>query len=91
MGQKGRCLNDRLREHRAALSVILSDHLAIHCSRCGRVPEFHSTEAMGSYKVKVAREIVEACRIKKEATRCVSAPSFVLVDDETVILEACAL
>lgn len=91
MRQTGRCHNDRLREHRAALSATLSGHLAIHCATCGCAPEIHHKEVVESYRGKVATQIIEAYQIKKEKSQCVSAPSFVLNDDELALLKTCGL
>lgn len=44
IGQTGRCLNDRLREHRSAvLAVMGGGHLADHCRRRKCTPEFEKT------------------------------------------------
>ncbi|XP_072145380.1 uncharacterized protein [Dermacentor andersoni] len=41
VGQTGRCLNERLREHRTLVdSLAGGGHLAMHCKRCGCVPAF---------------------------------------------------
>lgn len=86
-----RCLNDRLREHRASLSDTPFGHLAIHCARCGGVPEFHRKEEVGSYRGKVARDILEVYQINKEGIQCVCGPILVLVDDGVTLLKASAL
>lgn len=38
IGQTGRCLNLRLREHRSSLTGTASSHLALHCRDCACTP-----------------------------------------------------
>lgn len=38
VGQTGRCLNDRLREHKFSLTSTVGGHLSAHCKTCTRTP-----------------------------------------------------
>lgn len=42
VGQTGRCLNDRLREHDYNVNKVVKGHLGIHCRDCGCTPFFDS-------------------------------------------------
>lgn len=87
MGQTVRCINDRLREHRAALSSFPSGYLEIHCSRCDRTTEFGRAKVLGRLEVRWRRKL-PTFHIKKEGNGCVSALSLVLLDDQFAFLEA---
>lgn len=78
VGQAGRCLNDRLHGHRVAMDTTPSGRLAISCASSGCIPQFHCTEAVGSYRGK----------LRKKKIQCVSFPSFVLNDNGVAFLEA---
>lgn len=83
IGQTGRCLNDRLREHGAFLNSASGAHLALHCKECGCKPNFGATEIKGRNKDKLTREISEAAQISYSGSdKCVSAPSISLLDRE---------
>lgn len=84
VGQTGRCVNDRLREHRAAVSALAAGgHLADHCRRCpGCTPAFDKTRVLGSARDQTSREIREAFHIYREGVNCVSTPSIALTDKE---------
>ena len=87
IGQTGRCVNQRLREHSYNVKKAVSGHLGIHCQRCGCVPEFESTRILYRARDKTTREIIEAFEIEKVKEKCVSAPSLGLSDKEKRYLE----
>lgn len=68
VGQTGRCINVRLREHRAAVKALAGGgHLADHCRRCSCSPYYEKTSVLRSFATQGEREIFEALIIKKEA------------------------
>lgn len=83
----GMGINDRLREHQAALGTSQSGHLVAHCARCGCDPLFHHTSVLGTYSGRVAREVVEAYPIHKAGSRCISAPSLAVLGEEIPFLD----
>ncbi|CAN8002302.1 unnamed protein product, partial [Ixodes hexagonus] len=90
IGQTGRCVNIRAREHSLSLRSSPSGHLAVHCSRCGCSPSFHDIRILSRHKNKLAREIDEAFFIATHgADSCVSAPSVALVGDEVEFIRKC--
>ena len=79
IGQTGRCLNDRLREHRAAVDAqAAGGHLADHCRRCGCAPELTTTRVLKKGKDQATREIIEAFAISENERKCVSVASIAL-------------
>lgn len=88
IGQTGRCLNERLREHERSLDKGAGSNLAIHCKACGCVPRLKETLVLGRSRDKVARELKEAFCIKGKGVNCVSEPSKVLYECEISFLEA---
>lgn len=88
IGQTGRCLNDRLREHRASVSAVAAaGHLADHCRRCACKAQFHCARVLRRLRGQSDREIYEAFCIKKAGDRCVSAPSLALSNKECACLD----
>ncbi|XP_077560826.1 uncharacterized protein LOC144175660 [Haemaphysalis longicornis] len=70
VGQTGRCINDRLREHRAAVnSLVGGGHLADHCRRCTCTPDFHNTRVLRSFRTQLQRKIFKAFCIFKGKKR----------------------
>lgn len=86
VGQTGRCLNDRLREHRYNVFKVVSGHLGVHCRDCGCIPAFERCQVVFKNKDRVTREIIEARDITRLGPDCVSAPSIVLSDKERQFL-----
>lgn len=87
IGQTGRCLNDRLREHK--LNVKNKNnygHLSVHCVECGCTPLYASCSVLAKHKDKDVREIIEAHAIFRKGDACVSAPSVDLLDRERAFL-----
>lgn len=86
IGQTGRCLNERLKEHAYSVSSTVSGHLGIHCRDCGCVPEFHLCAVVKRHRDQLTREILEALEIAKLGDACVSRPSVALSEKEVVYL-----
>lgn len=87
VGQTGRCVNDRAREHAASLKQSPSGHLAVHCNRCECTPVFNDVAILGRYSKKITREIHEAYAIRKGADKCISEPSVTLSEKECLFLD----
>lgn len=86
IGQTGRCLNIRLREHFSSLKGSPYSHLAMHCRQCGCQPLLTDTTVVYRNRNKVSREIVEAFLIQKNDLDCVSQPSLSLHPCELAFL-----
>lgn len=82
VGQSGRCVNTRLREHAASLNSTPSGHLAVHVRDCHCKPKLTETRILRRYREKTSREIYEAMTIKEKENSCVSAPSVALTEKE---------
>ena len=78
VGQTGRCLNDRLREHSYNVNRVVSGHLGIHCRDCGCDADFKKCIVIGRSVNALTREIMEAEMIARLGEDCVSAPSVFL-------------
>uniref|UniRef100_A0A6M2CJD0 Putative tick transposon n=1 Tax=Rhipicephalus microplus TaxID=6941 RepID=A0A6M2CJD0_RHIMP len=87
IGQTGRCLNDRLREHKNNVRNAKEGFLAIHCSSCGCTPLFEETTIIGRHQDMRTREIIEAAHIAKEGSLCISMASIGLSAKELSFLE----
>ena len=87
IGQSGRCVNDRLREHHASVKASGNSHLADHCRNCGCYPVFKETEIIFRHKDQLTREIVESYHIRKRGHDCVSQATIVLHDKEYAYLD----
>uniref|UniRef100_A0A224Z1C0 Tick transposon n=1 Tax=Rhipicephalus zambeziensis TaxID=60191 RepID=A0A224Z1C0_9ACAR len=88
IGQTGRCLNDRLREHACNVRSGNDGFLAQHASICGCHVQFDSTTVVKTHKDERTRLIIEAENIARENLTCVSKPSVALSDDELAFLES---
>lgn len=86
IGQTGRCLNDRLREHRLNVSNHRDGHLSVHCHDCGCVPLFESCVVRARHREQLVREIMEAEMIIRAGSTCVSVASLNLTDKESAFL-----
>ncbi|CAN7950138.1 unnamed protein product, partial [Ixodes hexagonus] len=82
VGQTGRCLNDRLREHNLNVNNYRDGHLSVHCHDCGCKPLFDTCSVLARHKNKTVREIIEAEEIKRSGVGCVSVASIDLFDKE---------
>ena len=86
IGQTGRCLNDRLREHKTNSTRANSGHLGIHCRDCGCDVHLPSCTILGRNSNQLTREIIEAEHIARNANNCISTPSLHLTEKEKEIL-----
>lgn len=85
VGQTGRCVNVRLKEHLANLKGRQLTHLALHCARCSMnmcSPVCNQTDILYVHPNQTTREIVEAWHISRLQSTCVSHPSIALNDKE---------
>ncbi|KAM7300930.1 hypothetical protein ISCGN_016507 [Ixodes scapularis] len=82
VGQTGRCLNDRLREHAYSVSTTVSGHLGIHCRDCGCLPDFQRCKVVKRHRDQLTREILEAVEIARLGAARVSSPSVALSGKE---------
>lgn len=82
IGQTGRCVNIRLREHRSSLKSTPYSHLASHCDTCKCHPLFEKTVILFRHPLQTTREISEAYHISRNADQCISHPSLSLHDCE---------
>lgn len=90
VGQTGRCVNHRLREHDLSLRSMVGavgGHMPLHCHGCGCEPIFSKTAIIGYGRDRVNREILEAHAIIKAGTNCVSQTSLGLSSKEIVFLD----
>lgn len=78
IGQTGRCLNDRTREHAASLKGTNAGHLPAHCRNCACSAEFNSVTIIAKHKNQYAREMLETLAIEENEATCVSEPSIKL-------------
>lgn len=88
IGQTGRCLNDRLREHACNVRNGNDGFLAQHVSMCGCEVQFDSTVVVDRHKDERTRIIVEAANIARGGSTCVSKPSIALSDRELEFLDS---
>ena len=87
IGQTGRCLNVRLREHASSLKGTPSTHLSLHCRQCGCAAELNKTAVVMRHRDQRTHEIAEAFEIIKARDRCVSQPSIALTEAEITYLQ----
>ena len=78
IGQTGRCVNNRLMDHRASLKAQPSSNLCLHCKvcKCHSLP--HGTKVLSRHKDWTTREVAEAFFIHKYGSMCVARPSLTL-------------
>ncbi|XP_075737707.1 uncharacterized protein LOC142777277 [Rhipicephalus microplus] len=82
VGQTGRCINDRLREHRNNVHNVVQGHLGIHCRDCGCTPLFDQCSILARHRDQLTREIIEAEKIHLLGDKCVSTSSIALSQAE---------
>ncbi|CAN7945243.1 unnamed protein product [Ixodes hexagonus] len=87
VGQTGRCVNDRLREHALTLKSAPAGHLAVHVRDCHCSPLLNNTKVLRRYGDKRTRELFEAQTIITRGNTCISAPSVTLSPKELHYLE----
>lgn len=66
MGQRGRCLNVRLLEHRQKTEKVRDGFLAQHCSDCGCTPIFGGTTVIAKASSEQKKLIIEAAAIEEK-------------------------
>uniref|UniRef100_L7LY07 Putative tick transposon n=1 Tax=Rhipicephalus pulchellus TaxID=72859 RepID=L7LY07_RHIPC len=86
IGQTGRCLNERMREHNLAVKEKYGGHLDIHCRSCGCIARFEHVTVIGRARERTEREIIEAYFIRQYKDKCVSMASITLSDKEAMFL-----
>lgn len=86
IGQTGRCINDRLREHANCVKNANSGNLAIHCRDCKCTPLFDQCYLIARNRNQTTREIIEAKEIARAGDCCVSTPSLALTEKEMYFL-----
>lgn len=89
VGQTGRCVNNRLLDHKASLRGTPCSNLSLHCRECGCAPLLSEAKVLSRLKEKVAREIEEAFFINRSGEACVARPSITLHATEVDYLNAC--
>ena len=83
IGQTGRCVNDRAREHAANIRNLTGPgHLAAHCRACTCEAQLEMGTILAHHKDQLAREILEALAIEDKEDNCVSSPSIALQESE---------
>lgn len=93
IGQTGRCINIRLREHSKNYSSDVYSHVAKHCRECEQEtkrachPLLDRTKVLYRHKDRNTRELYEAYAIRKTRA-CVSDPSVQLADCEVQYLDS---
>ncbi|XP_077514106.1 uncharacterized protein LOC144124980 [Amblyomma americanum] len=87
VGQSGRCLNERLREHNNNLRTLTGSNLALHCKECGCVPYLDKCSIFARHRDQLTREVIEAARIAALQDKCVSKPSISLSKRELAFLK----
>lgn len=90
IGQTGRCINDRLREHQLSIKNKTGSHLPHHCLACEDKPcrpLINETTVLGKGRDRIARELMEAFFIRRNDKNCVSVPSVALYGNEFEFLK----
>ncbi|CAN7941874.1 unnamed protein product, partial [Ixodes hexagonus] len=75
IGQTGRCLNDRLREHHYNINRVISGNLGIHCRDCRCSADLSNCTVIARSGNQLTREIIEAEKIARLDQQCVSVSS----------------
>uniref|UniRef100_A0A224Z9U5 Tick transposon n=1 Tax=Rhipicephalus zambeziensis TaxID=60191 RepID=A0A224Z9U5_9ACAR len=91
IGQTGRCINERLREHAQKVNnnVDKGAHLVAHLNSCYRcAPRFRETMILGRSNNEHARLALEAYHIKKRSADCISDTSIYLYPSEYEFMRA---
>uniref|UniRef100_A0A224Z125 Tick transposon n=1 Tax=Rhipicephalus zambeziensis TaxID=60191 RepID=A0A224Z125_9ACAR len=90
IGQTGRCINDRLREHSNKVGKSPPDgFLALHCLKCTCQPNFDKTVIVGKSSSEITRIVIEAEQIDYFGESCVSKTSLSLSKKELDYLRMC--
>lgn len=90
IGQTGRCINDRLREHSGNVENGSGGWLAHHCSTCDHKPHceplFDKCIIIGKNRDRLTREIMEADKIDRLQSQCASTKSVSISQKELCYL-----
>lgn len=78
IGQTGRVVNDRAREHACAMRSFPPGTLGMHCDRCGCQPAFTRLSILAKSKARATRKLIEAYRIFMAEDTFVCTPSIFL-------------
>lgn len=76
---RGRCINDRLREHAEALNGSVGGRLPAHCKKCGCTLLLEKCGVLGCYREQKARKIYEVFCISQRGEVCISPPDISLI------------
>ena len=87
IGQTGRCINDRAREHAASVKGTSAGHLSAHCRTCGCKAGLTSITVLHRNNNTFAREMLEALAIERVGVDCVSTPSIAVHEIERQYLQ----
>lgn len=88
VGQTGRCINSRLREHQNNVLKRKNGNLSNHCAECqGCEPYFSNSVTLFHDSDQRTREIVEAAEMQLGDFECVSTTSIALSVKEAVFLK----
>lgn len=86
IGQTGRCINDRVREHKASTKNVPSGHWAMHLRDFPKCEvDCHGVITMHKNNDRLARKIIEAMEIEEGVDDCVSTVSVALTDKEKLL------
>lgn len=86
IGQSGRCINDRLREHANSIVNRAAAPVSMHVQSCGCQALLDEVQIRARHRGRRGREIIEAVLIKEKGQECVSNPSVALSAEELEFL-----
>lgn len=88
IGQTGRCLNNRLREHRESVSAVAAaGDVVEHCRGCTCTAQSHCTRVLRQLRGQSDRKCFKAFCIGLAGDGCVSAASLALSNKQCAYLE----
>lgn len=87
VGQTGRCVNIRLREHQSSLQGRPLTHLTMQCAECRCEAKFAATEILFKHRDRTTREFAEAFHINTRASSCIIRPSLAIYAKEGTLLD----
>lgn len=88
VGQTGRCINQRLLEHKRSLTGGSPSNLSLHCRDCKCTPKFDECAVLYRHRNEETRLMIEAWHIENSGSACVSQPSINLHKDEIKCLNS---
>lgn len=65
IGQSGRCVNEKLGEHKHNVEKAISGHLALHCQSCGSVPVFQNNRILHGPMTELHVKSLKLLKLKK--------------------------